>query len=172
MQNVNFFKKQGGRWFSQRTTHYLKAGESKAGKSDLEITYMDATEVAVVQLCDASNYPAADALGGLRIVQKSTIIGGESRSQLTLLVAISVDASTGQLLCQTSDQPISQISHYQLDNDVLTITTEANGARAEERWWFITDNLRMRTNILSDESGQIMASFCSEIRLGDVKTET
>jgi aspartate-semialdehyde dehydrogenase len=170
MQNVNFFKKQGGRWFSQRTTHYLKAGESKAGKSDLEITYMDISADDVNQLCQAANCSAADALGGLKILQKSTIVGGESRQQATVVVAIATDEQTGKLLRQIDGQPASQSSQYRLENDVLTILSEVNGVRAEERWWFITDNLRMRTNVLSDDAGQIMASFCSEIRLGDVKT--
>ena len=169
MQNVNFFKKQGGRWFSQRTTHYLKAGESKAGKSDLEIAYLDCAADDVERLCQAASCSVADALGGLRIVQKSTIIGGETRQQSTVVVAIATDDHTGKLLRQTDAQSDAQISQYRLENDVLTVTAEANGIRAEERWWFITDNLRMRTNVLSDESGQIMASFCSEIRLGDIK---
>ncbi|NEQ50470.1 MAG: phycobiliprotein lyase [Leptolyngbya sp. SIO3F4] len=169
MQSVNFFKKQEGRWFSQRTTHYLKAGESKAGKSDLEITYMDSDEMEVIQLCNGLNQPTDKALGGLRVVQKSTIIGGDARVQSSLIVAISTAEFTGKLLHQANGQSIYQVSQYQLENDVLTITTEADGMLAEERWWFITDNLRMRTNVLSDQGGQVMASFCSEIRLGDVK---
>ena len=167
MQNVNFFKKQGGRWFSQRTTHYLKAGGSKAGKSDLEITYIDAGADEVIQLCDEANGAAAAAVGGLRIAQKSTIVGGQARNQSTLLVAIATDESSGKLVSKPNDTSPPQISEYRLENDVLTIVTEANGLRAEERWWFITDKLRMRTNVLSDSDGQTMASFCSEIRLGD-----
>ncbi len=168
MQNVNFFKKQGGRWFSQRTTHYLKTGGSKAGKSDLEITYIDAGADDIVRLCDDASWPASDAVGGLRIVQKSTIIGGQTRNQSTLLVAIATDDNSGKLLSQPDGKPISQLSQYRFENDVLTIVTEVNGLRAEERWWFITDKLRMRTHVLSDQAGQTMASFCSEIRLGDV----
>ncbi|MGD1854896.1 MAG: phycobiliprotein lyase [Leptolyngbyaceae cyanobacterium] len=167
---MNFFKKQGGRWFSQRTTHYLKAGGSKAGKSDLEVTYIEPAEADVVRLCDIANAPGANALGGLRIVQKSTLIGGDTRTQSTVIAAIAADEYSGNLLRQIEGQTIAQVSQYRFENDVLTITTEANGVRAEERWWFITDNLRMRTNVLSDDSGQIMASFCSEIRLGDVKS--
>ncbi|MBT9314254.1 phycobiliprotein lyase [Leptothoe spongobia] len=166
---MNFFKKQGGRWFSQRTTHYLKAGESKAGKSDLEITYLDAAEAGVLKLCEDGHCSAADVFAGLRVVQKSSIIGGATRSQSMTVVAIATDTSTGQLVRQVPGQSTPQTSQYQLENGVLTIKTEANGISAEERWWFITDNLRMRTNVLSDGTGQIMASFCSEIRLGDVK---
>ncbi len=168
MQNVNFFKKQGGRWFSQRTTHYLKTGGSKAGKSDLEVTYIDADADDVVRLCQQANWSETDAVGGLRIVQKSAIIGGQTRNQSTLLVAIATDDISGKLLSQPDGKALSQISQYRFENDVLTIVTEANGLRAEERWWCITERLRMRTNILSGDEGQTMASFCSEIRLGDV----
>ena len=168
MQNVNFFKKQGGRWFSQRTTHYLKAGGSKAGKSDLEITFIDANADDVIRLCDDNNWSAADAVGGLQISQKSTIVGGQARNQSTLLVAIATSDSSGKLISKSNNTSLLQISEYRLEHDILTIVTEANGLRAEERWWFITDRLRMRTNVLSDSEGQTMASFCSEIRLGDV----
>ncbi len=169
MENVNFFKKQEGRWFSQRTTHYLKAGDSKAGKSDLEVTYVDATLGDVVQLCDAQNCSPKDVVGGLQVVQKSTIVGGQSRSQSTLLVAIAADDLSGKLFSQTQGQDLVQASQYRFENEVLIVITEADGVRAEERWWFITDKLRMRTNVLSNDAGQIMASFCSEIRLGDIK---
>lgn len=168
MQNVNFFKKHGGRWFSQRTTHYLKAGESKAGKSDLEVTYVEAHADDVVQLCSAVNCSAENSLGGLRIFQKSTILGGQTREQSTLLIAIATDEHSGQLVRQVNGQTPSQLSQYHLENDILTVTTETEGLRSEERWWFITDKLRMRTNVLSDDAGQVMASFCSEIRMGDV----
>ena len=168
MQNVNFFKKQEGRWFSQRTTHYLKTGGSKAGKSDLEITYVDANDNTVVRLCGEANLPASESIGGLKIIQKSTIIGGQTRNQSTLLVAIAVDDISGKLLSQPDGKPMSQPSQYRFENDVLTITTEVAGLQAEERWWFITDKLRMRTHVLSNDEGQTMASFCSEIRLGEV----
>ena len=168
MQNVNFFKKQGGRWFSQRTTHYLKAGNSKAGKSDLEIADVEPTADDVAKLCAQASCDVADVVGALRIAQKSTILAGPSRTQNTLIVAIATDENKGQLLRQSDDSSSAPVSQYRLENEVLTITTTANGVTAEERWWFITDKLRMRTNVLTDETGQIMASFCSEIRLGDV----
>ncbi|MBX2866215.1 MAG: phycobiliprotein lyase [Leptolyngbyaceae cyanobacterium MAG.088] len=167
---MNFFKKQSGRWFSQRTTHYLKAGDSKAGKSDLEIVYIDTNADDVVRICDQVGWFTKDAIGGLRIVQKSTILGGQTRSQSTLLVAIATDDSSGKLVSQPNDSDSTQISQYRFENDVLTIVTEANDLRSEERWWFITERLRMRTNVLSDANGQTMASFCSEIKLGEVKT--
>ncbi|MFG6098109.1 phycobiliprotein lyase [Leptothoe sp. ISB3NOV94-8A] len=168
MQNVNFFKKQEGRWFSQRTTHYLKAGNSKAGKSDLEVTYMDAGTDAVIQLCNEASCSATDAVGGLRIAQKSTV-DGQTRTLVTLLAAIATDDDNGKLISKPEGKARSQVSQYRFENEVLTIVTAADGLRAEERWWFITDKLRMRTNVLSGDQGQTMASFCSEIRLGDIK---
>lgn len=129
---------------------------------------MDANAGEVVRLCDEANLPVSDSVGGLKIAQKSTIIGGQSRNQSTLLVAIATDDESGKLLSHPDGKPLSQLSQYRFENDVLTITTELDGLRAEERWWFITDKLRMRTHVLSDKEGQTMASFCSEIRLGDV----
>ena len=177
MEIVNFFKKQEGRWFSQKTTHYLQAGKSKAGKSDLEVAYIAAHDPELPRLVQdpvrrrisfASGQPSSsNTVGGLRISHNSVV--GPQNQIKTLLIA-AVGDSEGQLL-QRSDNSVVQISRYRWENGALIVTTEADGLIAEERWWFITDNIRMRTSVVHSGEQQTLASFCSEIRLGDVKAD-
>jgi hypothetical protein len=42
---------------------------------------------------------------------------------------------------------------------------------SEERLWFASPNLRLRTSILKRFGGFSMASFCSEIRMGGVQPQ-
>lgn len=186
MEIVNFFEKLAGRWFSQRTTHALSTQQSKAGKSDLEVTFLPADAPEVSELCEAQN--ATDPLCGLSIHQSSTVDGDTKPKVLTtLLVPLKPDSTSVGTLGSTPDGDRNDIisgrllrsgasnqgvyqSTYTLEEDVLTIVGNADEARTEERLWFINENLRMRTGMTElksgPNSGLRVASFCSEIRLG------
>lgn len=163
MEIVNFFKKQEGRWFSQKTTHYLQAGKSKAGKSDLEVTYVPAEDPALQQLVQIAR--TEEPLGGLRI-NHTTTVGPQSEVKSLLLAAVGTER--GQLL-QKGDAEVLKVSQYRWESNALVIESKDGELSVEERWWFITDNIRMRTSVIHDGDTQTLASFCSEIRLGDVK---
>ncbi|NJM96939.1 MAG: phycobiliprotein lyase [Phormidesmis sp. RL_2_1] len=111
---VNFFEKLAGRWFSQRTTHALSTQQSKAGKSDLEVTFLAPDTDAVQQLWQThlAVQPNATPLCGLQIQQSSTI-EGDSQPQVlttTLLVPLTPhlqagESYTGALLRSGADYP-------------------------------------------------------------------
>lgn len=170
MEIVNFFEKLAGKWFSQRTTHALSTQQSKAGKSDLEVTFLDSASDEVQQLCKSRQASEGTAvpLCGLRIQQNSTIDGDtKAKVATTLLVPLTPsdkpsELYTGLLLRSNSEDK----STYTLEEDVLTIISDSAEARSEERMWFITDNLRMRTGMTELANGLRVASFCSEIRMG------
>ncbi|MEM8504991.1 MAG: phycobiliprotein lyase [Cyanobacteria bacterium P01_D01_bin.1] len=189
MEIVNFFEKMAGRWFSQRTTHALSTQQSKAGKSDLEVTFLAPDAAEVKALCESTNGKNTGGLAaplcGLQIQQSSTIEGDTKPSVLTtLMVPFEPDSSApgegpsvneasvnevpvnGALL--SSGSPGQGVKHsiYTLEDEVLTIVTKDDQARATERVWFINDNLRMRTGMTELASGLRIASFCSEIRMG------
>lgn len=169
MEIVTFFEKLAGKWFSQRTTHYLTAQRSQAGKSDLNVEFMPASAPAVQALCAELAAEPNHALCGLKVSQTSTIEGDpKPRVSSTLVVPLTPEHGTaGRLLRKTTTGNQPSISHYSLDNEILIISTEDDTTCSEERWWFITDNLRMRTSILNRKDGVQLASFCSEIRLGN-----
>lgn len=170
MDIVNFFEKLAGRWFSQRTTHALSTQQSKAGKSDLEVTFLAADAPEVTQLCQTQGEAAP--LCGLSIHQSSTVEGdSKAKVMTTLLVPLTPAREqngtvSGELLRSGSSNKAS----YTLADEVLTIVGDSAEARSEERLWFINENLRMRTGMTElksgPKSGLRIASFCSEIRLG------
>jgi hypothetical protein len=55
-------------------------------------------------------------------------------------------------------------------DEALTLTTENKGIDIEERQWFVSDNLRMRTTIVKKGEQVIQTSFYSEIRKAVAKT--
>ncbi|NEP18060.1 MAG: phycobiliprotein lyase [Leptolyngbya sp. SIO4C1] len=167
MEIVNFFEKLAGRWFSQRTTHDLSAQQSKAGQSNLEATFLAATAPPVQQLCEQLGVDASLALCGLEITQTSTVDGNpQQRTGSALVVPLTPESDTAGELLRSGTGVAPAKSRYSWEAEIFTVSSEADDIRSEERWWFITDNLRMRTNILKRPDGFHLASFCSEIRLG------
>ncbi|MEM6449400.1 MAG: phycobiliprotein lyase [Cyanobacteria bacterium P01_D01_bin.105] len=174
MEIVNFFEKLAGRWFSQRTTHALSTQQSKAGKSDLEVTFLAADAPEVGQLCQSQGplQGATAPLCGLSIHQSSTVEGDtKAKVMTTLLVPLTPEnAGNGAFSGKLLRSGTADVSTYTLEDDVLTIIGDGNEAHSEERLWFINENLRMRTGMTELKSGPQtglrIASFCSEIRLG------
>ncbi|MEM8805414.1 MAG: phycobiliprotein lyase [Cyanobacteria bacterium P01_G01_bin.38] len=178
MEIVNFFEKLAGKWFSQRTTHDLATQQSKAGKSDLEAELLTSADADVEQLCKSLSVDPSFVLCGLKVSQKSTVEGNPKQQfGSALIVPLTPETGTpegtieGTLLSHTASHPPTQ-SRYSLANEVLTIETTHGTTHAQERWWFITDNLRMRTSVLEHQDGSQVASFCSEIRMGGHKPPT
>jgi phycoerythrin-associated linker protein len=50
------------------------------------------------------------------------------------------------------------------EDNALTLVSERDNTRCEERMWFESDNVRLRTTIVTQANGDALASFYSEIR--------
>lgn len=168
MEIVNFFETLVGKWFSQRTTHYVASQTSKAGQSNLLIEFLSHLDATVIKLCEELGQDASQAACGLRINQDSRM-DGETHSFQTssVMVVLQPDETSSGLLLQKAESAAKGgIGHYKLENEVLTLVTETETGQAEERLWFLNPNLRMRTSVLRDTTGVTLTSFCSEIRMG------
>ncbi len=168
MDSATFFEQLAGKWFSQRTTHYLPQSSSQTGQSTLEIEYLTGDTPDLVQLCQQHQLDPAQALCGLKVNQDSQIDGNPQRQQQTTLMVMmtSDQPNQGQLLQQTGTaQPTSQ-GRYHLTDERLTLITETNEIQAEEQLWFLNPNLRMRTCVVKAANGFSLTAFCSEIRMG------
>jgi hypothetical protein len=178
MNIKEFFENSCGKWFSQRTSQHLAFNQSEWGKSDLWVELLLPSDASVTQLCDQHSIPIEQAICGARITWEG-FVGQDPDKQkgVTLLVPIadSVEPNQGTLLRQTiSPQPMIATSCYVIgDDDVLTIITDYTdiGATSEERVWFASPNLRLRTSLLKRLNSFSTASFCSEIRLGDANSK-
>ncbi|HEY9763377.1 MAG TPA: phycobiliprotein lyase [Trichocoleus sp.] len=168
MEIVNFFETLTGKWFSQRTTHYVASQTSKAGQSNLLIEFLPHIDATVIKLCEELGQDASQVVCGLRINQDSRM-DGETRSRQTSSVMVALqpnDSHSGLLLQKADAASKGSIGNYRLENEVLTIVTGTSTGQAEERLWFLNPNLRMRTSVLKEADGVTLTSFCSEIRMG------
>ncbi len=179
-----FFELSAGKWFSQKTSQHLTLKQSEHGKSDLTIEILPTDNPQVIQLCQQASIDPSSIWGGIKYTWKGTISGdtqpqtatnrqGES---IAIVVAAAASAHTGQLFhARTSATPFAkadpvrspQVARYTLgDDDALTLVTADGDTCAEERVWFESNNVRLRTTIVTQPNGDSLASFYSEIRMG------
>lgn len=167
MDIVSFVETLAGKWFSQRTTHYLASQSSKAGQSNLLIEVLPTTDASLVQLCEAQGQDPSHIACGLKVDQDSRMDGDTSNTQRTTLMVMlhPGENGTGMVLQANPKEPVAK-GEYSLDNEVLTLTTQTPNGTIQERLWFVNPNLRMRTSVFKVGDVEQMASFCSEIRMG------
>lgn len=171
MNIVEFFELSSGKWFSQRTSHHPDFKQLQVGKSDLVIEMIDKANSEVVKLCKQHNIDPALALCGTRITWNSTIEqDGKKYAGATMLIPIadSENPNEGKLLHEQSSAEKTPVAgRYVIGSDEsLTLIIEDGTLYSEERLWFASPNLRLRTSVLKKSGGFNMASFCSEIRMG------
>jgi hypothetical protein len=165
MQIVDFFEKCAGKWFSQRASHEVDHQAALMGKSDLWMEVLPAADPKVTALCDRHHIAPDQTAIALGVRWEATIAASPKKEVgATVLVAIAPDADQGgKFLAQVGTQP----GHYSFDAEgALVLSVPVAGGHFEERLWFVTDNLRMRTSTLIRDNGETVASFCSEIRMG------
>ena len=177
MDIIEFFEHSAGKWFSQRTLHNLISGKLQAGKSELKIDILSASDPAVIKLCsEHSLSPATATLAGVRVTW-NVVADPNQKNGSTVLVPIpSADnPKVGKLLKSTDPNSKNGLAIAAGDivttyiigeDDVLTLTGESADFHATERLWYLMPNLRIRTSVVKQSSGMTVASFCSEIRMG------
>jgi hypothetical protein len=171
MNIVEFFQQSSGKWFSQRTSHHLARNQSKGGKSDIVIDVLSSNDPAIIQLCQQYEVETALALCGVRITWNGTMeFDGAKHTGSTVLVPL-VDTdhpNQGTLLqAMGNGEKVPVTSRYSIGSDeALTLITEQDTLYAEERLWFASPNLRLRTSLLKHSGIVSMTSFYSEIRMG------
>lgn len=169
MEIVNFFETLAGKWFSQRTTHYLGDQRSQAGQSNLLIEFLGPEDVRLISLWEPLGHGADQILCGLQIDQDSRPVetGPPVKTSSLMVVLAARGDDPGLVLQRHGDQAVTT-GHYHLDleEEILTLTTVTAAGTLEERLWFANPNLRMRTSVITAGEGVALASFCSEIRMG------
>jgi hypothetical protein len=179
-----FFQLCDGKWISQRTTHQLLEQNNQSGRSDLWGEILDATDDDVVTLCQQLNVDPSQALCGLRLRWCEVAEAYESKFKKkdegsALMVAIANPSSTathpasfehasGQLLrsLNTAHAGTGTTGTFSIGADeALTLRFEDAGAISEERIWFASPNLRLRSSSIQKDSIVCVTTFCSEIRM-------
>lgn len=174
MDIVEFFDLSAGKWFSQRTSHHLAFKQSEAGKSELQIDMLAKDDPAVIQLCEQYSFNPAEALCGARVTWTGTMEWDKEKHEGSTVLVPVADPNNpmeGKLLRELGYAEKAPVAgRYVMGSDeALTLITEYETMYSEERLWFASPNLRLRTSILKRFGGFSLASFCSEIRTGNLK---
>lgn len=159
---MEFWQQSEGEWFSQRTSHDVAQSEPQSVKSTLNISLAIPSEQDMAKAREVHHLEAIATLKQLTVVTYADIRrdGDAPTGNTTLyLVPDESGAESGRLLGANSS------SSYQLGEDgVLTIASDRGDLRVEERIWFESPNLRLRTSSVFKAEKLVNASFFSEIR--------
>jgi len=174
MDIIEFFEQSSGKWFSQRTSHHLAFKQTESGRSDIVIDLLNKDDPAVVALCQQYEIDPALALCGARVTWDGTMEWDKEKHEGSTVIVPVADAdqpSEGKMLREQGYAEKAPVAgrYVMGDDDSLTLITEYETMYSEERLWFASPNLRLRTSILKRFGGFSMATFCSEIRIGGAK---
>ncbi|NET48063.1 MAG: phycobiliprotein lyase [Merismopedia sp. SIO2A8] len=177
MDIKEFFDQSCGKWFSQRTNQHLTYAQTEWGKSDVWIDIVPGDDPRVLETCDAHGRNAAEVLFGVTVKWEG-FVGKEPNklSGMTTLVLIPEgNDNQGIVLRQTTKpESVLAVASYNLDeDDVLTLATQYGddheNIQTQERIWFVSPNLRLRSSLLKRPNQVDTTTFYSEIRAGGVK---
>ncbi|HEY9647258.1 MAG TPA: phycobiliprotein lyase [Chroococcidiopsis sp.] len=171
MDITEFFQQSSGKWFSQRSSHHLAASTSENGRSDIVIETLPSDSPEVIKLCTQHAIDPARALFGVQSKWTGAMDASTTKqSGVALLVLVSdgEQPNAGQVLRDlgNGDRTAGSGRYFMGDDDSLTLITESETLLLEERLWFASPNLRLRTNVLKTHDGFSVATFFSEIRMG------
>jgi hypothetical protein len=176
-----FFELSAGKWFSQKTSQHLTLKQSEHGKSDLIIEILPTDNPQAVQLCQQVGIDPSSIWGGIKYTWKGTIswdpqpqtAANQNGESIAIAVADAPAAKTGKLFYApklsspgTAASTPRSVKYTLGDDDALTLVTEQENLSTEERVWFESNNVRLRTTIVTQTNGDSLASFYSEIRMG------
>jgi CpeS-like protein len=170
-----FFELSAGKWFSQKTSHHLTLKQSEHGKSDLVIDILANDDPQVTQLCQQAQCDPRIVWGGVKYTWTGTTHwdaqqqsqANQQGSAIVISVPLHPGSNTGNLVRtagNSADPPISVTYTMGADN-ALTLVNQDDLIRSEERIWFESDNVRLRTTIFSQPNGESLAAFYTEIRM-------
>ena len=172
MNLKEFLDLSAGRWFSQRTNYLLGGEKADNSKADIKIEVIPPDDSRAVQLCQKHNLDPQLSIGGTVQSWDNSVDWGKPKqvgSTTIVLIGNPNDDHTG-ILIRPEDTKVC--GNYALGADqALTLTIETDELVAEERQWFASDNLKMRTTIVKYNDGKQQTSFYSEIRKAPPKPE-
>ena len=173
MQLESFIARSLGRWRSMRSGHSLAFQQFEDVRSLILIEPIETQDPLVLKLLEECRIHDAKPCLPFRMewnAESDWEPDGPSEVSAgsCILVPIPYDKKKGILLRSAGYAEVEQaISNYTfLEDNTFTLTTHYGQSIAEERIWFVSDNVRCRSSVLrtSAGSGVLQTSFASEIR--------
>ena len=171
-----FVAQSSGKWRSMRSGHSLAFQQFEEVLSEVTIEEIDKENTAVKQLLESSIITNQDehlvtspfrmewcAESDWEPEDPSEVSSGSC-----IIVPLAKDNYSGKLIRSVGyAESEAAISEYHfLDDGTFTLTTQYEQSIAEERIWFVSENVRCRSSVLrtSAGSGILQTSFASEVR--------
>ncbi len=173
MEIKTFLDSCAGKWLSQKSSYHFEQEKAESIRCELTTERLSWDHPDMVSLCQSCQVEPSTTLGGMKVSWDTSTEWGQPKqagSALLVWVPGIEGPETGQILRNTDNgSPLA--GHYVLGNDeALTLTLETDTFYAEERWWFASPNLRLRTSLIKHPKGLSTTTFYSEIRKMPPKT--
>ena len=171
-----FVAQSSGKWRSMRSGHSLAFQQFEEVLSEVTIEEISKDNSAVKQLLESplANKHNLDTISSpfkMEWCAESDWEPGEPSevsSGSCIIVPLVKDISSGTLIRSVGyAEAEAAISEYNFSNDgTFTLTTNYEQSIAEEKIWFVSENVRCRSSVLrtSAGSGVLQTSFASEVR--------
>ncbi|MCS6960737.1 MAG: phycobiliprotein lyase [Pseudanabaenaceae cyanobacterium SKYGB_i_bin29] len=166
---TTFVERSIGSWRSQRSVHHLAFAHFEAVTSTITVTSLSPQDERVGQLCQLHGVETDRVVAPFLMTwEGQSDWDGEISKGESLLVPVPSDTYRGKLLRDKGyAEAMPAVGEYYLTEDnTFVLVTPYDRAAAEEKIWFINDNVRCRVSLIktSGGSGVVTASFSSEIK--------
>ena len=172
MNLKKFLDLSEGKWFSQRTNYLLGGDKADNGKADITIEIFANDDSRAMELCQKHHLDPKLIVGGAVQSWDTSVDWGKDKQvgSATIVLVSDPDGDRTGKLVRPQDSKVC--GHYELGADeALTLIIDDDDMHAEERQWFASDNLRMRTTVVQYQDGRKQTSFYSEIRKAAPKND-
>ena len=171
-----FVAQSSGKWRSMRSGHSLAFQQFEEVLSEVTIEEISKDDSSVKQLLESSlankhNLETISSPFKMEWCAESDWEPddpSEVSSGSCIIVPLVKDISSGTLIRSVGyAEAEAAISEYNFSNDgTFTLTTNYEQSIAEEKIWFVSENVRCRSSVLrtSAGSGVLQTSFASEVR--------
>ena len=171
-----FVAQSSGKWRSMRSGHSLAFQQFEEVLSEVTIEEISKDDSAVKQLLESSlankhNLETISSPFKMEWCAESDWEPedpSEVSSGSCIIIPLVKDIFSGTLIRSVGyAEAEAAISEYNFSNDgTFTLTTNYEQSIAEEKIWFVSENVRCRSSVLrtSAGSGVLQTSFASEVR--------
>jgi hypothetical protein len=169
MDLQEFLDTSAGNWFTQRTTYKLMESQCNNNKAEITIEKLSSDHPEVISLCEQAGIAVQGNCTGTKISWDNSVDWGQAKeksSSILVFIPEKNNLDTGKILSLSHGigAKILLGSYIVAEDESLTLTIEADNHIIEERQWFASPNLRLRSSICRIDNNHAVTSFYSEIR--------
>ena len=175
MEIEEFIKRSEGNWRSMRSGHSLAFTQFEEIVSNLKITVLKTDGSEIQELISNSEYKNTTITSPFKInweAESDWEANSKNSKGSSIIAPIKSSISEGIMIRSAGyAENIKVKTNYKFASDgTLLLSTKYTETKANERIWFISENVRCRSSVLSslNSNAILQTSFASEIRKLDL----